>query len=100
MPKLSMAVPHSLGQAEASERLKGLLARIKERHQDSVSNLQEEWLEDGLRFSFTTFGFKIAGLGTVGPSDVNLDIDLPFAALMFKGKIEQEMRDTLTRVLS
>lgn len=99
MPKLSLSVPHSLGQQEAGERLKSFLAFIKERHADKVSDLQEEWGENSLKFSFKTYGFKVAGVATVEESEVKVDTDLPFAAMMFKGKIEQEMRDALTRVL-
>lgn len=99
MPKLSIAIPHTLGREAAGERLKGFMERLKEKHQDQVGNLQEEWSEHSLKFSFTTFGFKIAGVGTVEESEVKMDIDLPFAAMMFKGKIETEIRETLTRVL-
>lgn len=99
MPKLSLAIPHALGREQAAERLKGFLERLKEKHQDQVGDLQEEWSDDSLKFSFKTFGFKISGVGTVADSEVKMDIDLPFAAMMFKGKIENEIRETLTRVL-
>ena len=99
MPKLSIAIPHTLGREAAGERLKNFMVRLKEKHQDQVSNLQEEWSENSLKFSFSTFGFKIAGVGTVEESEVKMDIDLPFAAMMLKGKIESEIRETLTRVL-
>lgn len=100
MPKLSITLPHSLGREQAAERLKSFMDRLKEKHKDQVGNLQEEWAGDSLKFSFTTFGFKISGVGQLAESDVKMDIDLPFAAMMFKGKIESEIRDTLTRILA
>ncbi|MEX2559164.1 MAG: polyhydroxyalkanoic acid system family protein [Pirellulales bacterium] len=100
MPKFSMSVPHTLGREQATERLKGFLAKIKERHKDQVSNLQEEWAGNLLKFSFTTFGFKIGGATTVEENEVKLDGDIPFAAMMFKGKIEQEIRESLNKVLA
>ncbi len=99
MPKVSITLPHALGRDQAAERLKSFMERLKEKHQDQVGNLQEEWAGDTLKFSFTTFGFKIAGLGTLAESEVKMDIDLPFAAMIFKGKIEGEIRETLTRIL-
>lgn len=99
MPKLSISIPHALGREAAGQRLKGFMERLKEEHKDKVGNLQEEWSENSLKYSFTTFGFKISGVGTVEESEVKMDIDLPFAAMMFKGKIESEIRETLARVL-
>ena len=99
MPKLSIAVPHQLDAEEVKNRLLGLMSKIKERHSDKFSNLTEEWGEKSGTFSFSTFGFSVKGTITAEPDKVALDADLPFAAMMFKGKIEQEVRDTLTRVL-
>ena len=99
MPKLSIAVPHQLDAEDVKHRLVGLMAKIKERHSDKFSNLQEEWGDKSGTFSFSTFGFSVKGTVTAEPDKVQLDADLPFAAMMFKGKIEQEVRDTLTRIL-
>lgn len=99
MPKISVSVPHQLGQQVAAERLKSFVARLKEKHQDQVSNLQEEWSDNSLKFGFKTFGFQFQGTGNVSDADAKIDVDIPFAAMMFKGKIESEMRETLTRVL-
>lgn len=99
MPKITISVPHQLGQQEASERLQRFVTRLKEKHQDQVSNLEEEWSGNTLKFRFKTFGFQFQGTGNVSENDATLDVDIPFAAMMFKGKIESEMRDTLNRVL-
>jgi putative polyhydroxyalkanoate system protein len=99
MPKLSITIPHTLGRDHAAQRLNSFMERLKEKHQDQVGNLQEAWEGDTLKFSFTTFGFKISGAGTLSEDEVKMDIDLPFAAMMFKGKIESEIRETLTRIL-
>jgi hypothetical protein len=100
MPKISVTAPHQLGSQQAAERLKGFLARLKEKHQDQVGDLKEEWSENALKFSFKSFGFQFQGIGTVDESDVKLDLDIPFAAMMFKGKIEGEVRDALNKVLA
>lgn len=100
MPKLSVTVPHTLGQDAATERLHGILEKMKERYQDKISDLHEDWQANVLHFSFKTFGFAVKGTMQVEPSDVKVDGDLPFAAMMFKGKIEQELKSTLSRWLT
>src|SRR5689334_1949233 len=100
MPKSSTSVSHTLGEAGAIERLKNFATKIKEKHADRVSDLEEEWTGNVLKYGFTTFGFKIKGTLTATADEVKIDTDLPFAAMMFKGKIEQEIRDRLTKVLA
>lgn len=100
MPKLAIEVPHTLGQQEASQRLQGYLEKVKERYGAQVSNLTDAWNGNTLNFGFTTFGFNIKGAVNVHEDKVALDGDIPFAAMMFKGKIEQEVRDQLAKVLT
>jgi len=99
MPKLVMSVPHTLGQAEALSRVQGLMAKLKERNQEKYSNLVEEWQDNSLMFGFSTYGLKLKGTMNVTDTAVNIDGDLPFTAVMFKGRIEKEIRETLERYL-
>jgi hypothetical protein len=99
MPGFDITAPHALGQEAAIDRLKGFVEKIGQRFPDQVSNLQEQWNGNVLDFSFTTYGFKIKGAATVEPEQVRLKGDLPLAAMMFKGKIEQSIRDEVAKVL-
>jgi hypothetical protein len=100
MPSLDMSIPNPLGQQEAAGRLKSFLSKMKERHQDKVSNLEETWADDHhLDYSFSTYGFNIKGNLAIEPEANKMNASLPFAAMMFKGKIEQAIRDELTRLL-
>ncbi len=100
MPSVKLSVPHDLGQAEATMRLKGFFAKVKERYQNQVSDLEETWSDNALDFGFRTYGFQIKGRMDVEPAEVKFDGQIPFAAMAFKGKIEQTLRDELTRVLN
>jgi hypothetical protein len=100
MPSFNTEVPHALTQEQASERLRGLLEKVRQRYQDQVSNMKEEWQDNVLNFSFTTYGFSIGGALTVEPSVVKLNGNLPFAAVPFRGKIEQSIRSEIEKVLS
>ncbi|HTQ40192.1 MAG TPA: polyhydroxyalkanoic acid system family protein [Pirellulales bacterium] len=100
MPSLKLTFPHQLGQEEAAARLKNLLAKVKDKYQAQVSDLQEVWNGNTLNFSFSTYGFKVAGDVFVQPSEVQLDGQIPMAAMMFKGKIENAIKDQLAKELS
>ena len=100
MPGMSISMPHSLGQEEALRRLQAALEKAKARNEGKVTNLQETWSGNRLDYSFSTYGFNVKGDVTVEPSEVKLNGSLPFAAMMFKGKIEQTVRDELSRILA
>lgn len=100
MPSLSITVPHALGADEAVARLKSLFEKIKERHADKVSNLEESWDGNRLSYGFSTYGFNIKGDLNIEPDAVVVNGSLPFAAMMFKGKIEQAVREELEKRLA
>ena len=100
MPKFSMSVPHKLSQDEALRRIQGLLADLKAQHADRFSDLQETWTDHDGRFSVTAMGFKLAGSLSVKPASVELNGDLPFAAVPFKSRIEQVLRERAERLLA
>ena len=100
MPSLSLSMPHSLGQEEALKRLKAAIEKAKARNQGKVTNLKEDWKDNRLDYSFTNFSFNIKGEVTVDPDQVKLNGSLPFAAMMFKGKIEQTVREELGKLLA
>jgi hypothetical protein len=100
MPKMTVNVPHTLGQAEAARRLGGLMAEIKKKYADQIKIVEEDFGDTSGTFAFKTVGITIGGNVTIGDSDVQIDCDLPFAAMLFKGRIEKELRDSLVKVLS
>jgi hypothetical protein len=100
MPTVTISTPHSLGAEEATARLKSFFEKLKERHQDKISNLAEQWSDNKLEYSFSTFGFNIKGDMTVEPNEVKVIGNLPFAAMMFKGQIEQAVRSELEKLLA
>jgi hypothetical protein len=100
MPKSTVSVNHSLGQERAIELLKRFLPRIRDKFQGQVSDLEESWTDNVLNFSFKTFGFKIEGKMDVAEDSVKLEQNLPLAAMMFKGKVEEAIRTELGKLLA
>jgi len=100
MPKLFITVPHSLGQDDATERLREQFISAKDAYGEHVSNLKAQWDANVLNFRFTTFGATVKGSVTAEPSEVKVHANLPLMAAMFKGTIEQQIRDRLTKLLA
>ncbi len=99
MPSFNTEVEHQLGQQEATDRLKKLLDQVREQYSDFVTELHGNWADNVLTFSLKTYGFKIDGILTVEDQLARLTGNLPFAALAFRGKIEQSIVGELRREL-
>ncbi len=99
MPKFSLEVPHNLSAEEARTRLERFIESLQAKFQDKVSDLSQSWTGDTLSFAFKTFGFKIAGAVASLENKLDVSGDIPFAAMMFKGKIETEIREQLARLM-
>jgi hypothetical protein len=100
MPRLSLAVPHLLTPDEAKQRLKDKFAAALVEHQGRVSNTREEWRDHTLSFGFQAMGMAVSGTVAVEPKQVKVDAELPFAAMLFKGAIEQRLRDEVAALLA
>lgn len=100
MPKFNVHVPHTLSQQEATERLDRFVDVLRDKFQDSVSELEQSWEGNTLKFGFKSYGIPLSGKIDVSDSALDVDGDLPFTAMMFKGKIESAIREQLTRLVS
>ncbi|QDS99775.1 polyhydroxyalkanoic acid system family protein [Adhaeretor mobilis] len=100
MPKFNITIPHSLTAEEAKSRLERFTESMQAKFKDQVSDLDQTWNDNTLSFGFKTFGIKIAGDITAEDKALQVSGNLPFAAAMFKGKIESEMKEQLGRLVS
>lgn len=99
MSKLNISVPHNLGAGEAQSRVKGLLGQLKNQFGSQVEDLQENWDGNQGAFAFKAMGMKVDGNIVVKPASVDLEGNLPMAALPFKGTIETTIKDKLQELL-
>jgi len=99
VPKFHFEIPHTLSADDAKSRLERFIESLQAKFQDKVSDLDQGWNGNTLAFGFKTFGIKIAG--TIEALDQKLDIngEIPFTAMMFKGKIESEVKEQLARLM-
>jgi len=96
VPKINLEIPHQHSAEDARSKLERFTESLPK---EQVSDLEQTWNGNTLSFSFKTFGIKIGGDLTAAEQKLLVDIDLPFSAMMFKGKIESEVRKQLERLV-
>lgn len=99
MPAFGVTLPHPLGKDAARERLAHFVTTMTEQHREQVRDMEQRWEGDHLHFSFSTSGVSISGRIIVEEMHARVEGKLPFAAVLFRGRIEQEIRDRLERLL-
>ncbi len=100
MPRIETAVNHSLGAEEAKRRLDDLMTLIRRDYSDMVSDLKGGWEGETLNVSFRAYGFNISSNVNVEPNRVAVRGEIPFAAIAFKGKIQQTIVSKLEEILA
>jgi hypothetical protein len=91
MPKIKVSVSHQLGQDEARTRISKLLADSRAKFGGQISNVREQWTDNVDVFHFSAMGFDIDGQLNVQPAEVAIELNLPWAALPFKSRVESEI---------
>ena len=97
MPKVTVRVPHSLAPAAAFSRLKPALEKTVTDFQGH--DLVQEGSDTQAAFTFKSMAFTIKGRAEATPAEVLVEVELPFAAMMFKDKAERAITKNVTRAL-
>jgi hypothetical protein len=100
MPRLAMQTPHNLGREEASRRLKDKFRVVRDKYGSQVNNLQEKWDNHTFSFDFKAMGMGVSGTVHVEDDGVRLNVDLPLAAMIFKGAIQRQIQQELNGLLA
>jgi hypothetical protein len=100
MPRLNVSVKHNLGKEEATRRIKHLIDEMKNQIGDTVSNVQESWIDNTATFSFHVMGMAVEGALYVEPLQVQLVGKLPIAALPFKAKLQKDLECKARQLLA
>ena len=98
MPKITVRVPHSLQPAEAFAKVEPALQKTVNDFQGH--DLSLEGSETSKSFTFKSMAFTIKGKAEATASEVVVEIDLPFAAMMFKDKAEKAVTKNISRALN
>ena len=101
MPNLTKTYPHSLGKEEAARRLKERIASEKINKANVASVSKEVWNDPyNLDFAMTLFNYRVDGTLKIEDSEIIVDLNLPFVAMMVKGMIEDQMRQQMDIMLA
>lgn len=99
MPKINMSIPHALTAEEAKRRLENKAEFYQSQFGDQVKDLTQSWAGNILSFGFKTMGMRFDGTMGVENDKVVVNADIPFAAMMFKAKIESELKSRVDQIL-
>lgn len=90
-----VCIPHRLGQAEATRRLRGGLTRAAA-HFPVLSADEETWTQDNgtdrMAFRVRAMGQAVSGTIDVREQDVQLELNLPFLLRVFAERATQTIQ--------
>ncbi len=97
MPKITIRIPSNDPKAD--------IAKVRPALEKTVNDFQGHDLElagdeSHLDFKFKSLAFTISGRLIAEATDVVVEVDLPFAAMMFKDKVEKAIAKNITRALT
>ena len=98
MPKVTVTVPHALSLEEAAERARPALEKTVADFEGR--DLAITWNGPAAEFTFNSLAFTIKGRVAIEAAQVTVEVDLPFAAMMFKDKAQRAIAKNLTRSLA
>lgn len=100
MASLSMVVPHRFSQEEALDRFKKFSGNLKSQFAGQINDIRERWSGSLGNFSFSAKGYRLTGTVVVEPSNVKINLRLPFIATPYKDRIERMIRQEVEKILN
>tara|TARA_Y100000034_G_scaffold121644_1_gene166130 strand:+ start:1764 stop:2063 length:300 start_codon:yes stop_codon:yes gene_type:complete len=92
--EVKVTVPHDLSVEEAKEKAKPTLIQCLEAF--NGENIKAEWRGPNCQFSCTSMGFKVDGHAELRENEADVTVNLPLAASMFKGRVQETVLKRLT----
>ena len=96
----SVSVPHRLGREAALSRVQRFLDDIRQTYGQDLSDVRGQWHGNRLEFGFKAKGLGVHGTLVVEETEVHVSGPLPLAAMFFRGRIEQQIRQELEKLLT
>jgi len=100
MASFHVSVPHAIGCEAALVRVQQFLDLVRQDYAAHIGDVRGEWRENRLDFGFSATGLPVKGTLVVEENAVHVSGPLPLAALFFRGKIEQTIRQELEKLLA
>ena len=98
MPTVSVSVPHDHSPEDIVKRAEPLMEKLVSDFEGK--DLEMNWNGNNADFHFKSLAFTIKGRVAVDEEKIAVDVDLPFAAMMFKDKVQKGLTKALTRAVN
>jgi len=100
MPKFNVSVDHETPRPDAIAKLKNFSEKVRADSPVELTDISETWDDDGnLQFAFKAMGMTVSGSVVTSDSQVVVAGTLPFAAVPFRGQIEQQIKKQVESAL-
>ena len=101
MPKFHVTVPHEEERHLVVQRLQSFSVDVKQQSPIELTEIREEWDEDGnLSFEFTAMNMTISGDMVIEHAQVIVAGKMPLAAAMFRGAIESQIAERIQQAIA
>jgi hypothetical protein len=98
-PPLIVSVPHRLGQAEATRRLKSGLETARTKLGQVFTIEEETWTDNRLAFRVRALGQAASGTIDVAEDHARLEVTLPWPLAQIAEKIQRAVQSQGTTML-
>ena len=98
MPKVTVTVEHNQSIEAGVKKVTPAIEKTVTDFQGQ--DLSLDWQEDRADFKFKSLGFTIQGDIQVDPTSVTVNLELPFAAMIYKEKAKKGIANSVTKALA
>ncbi len=100
MPNFKVLVSHESSRTEVVQRLKTYSIEMQDDVPVQVTEIEEVWDDSGnLVFAFKAMGLKFSGTVITCEQQITVKGSMPFAALPFRGAIENQVSQKIRQAL-
>ncbi|WP_028575844.1 polyhydroxyalkanoic acid system family protein [Desulfonatronovibrio hydrogenovorans] len=100
MPTSTISIPTILTEKTALNRIKYLAEDLLEEHGHHVLHISQNLDNSHSDIVLNLGGYTLTGNLIIFPGQVRLEITYPWTALPYKKRVEQEIREILSTLLS
>lgn len=100
MVEINTLVTHRLGLANALDRIHQMVDSLPQRFPQQVHQVRSTWEDNKLNIRFAAYGYLVQWEAVVLEEEIELLGQIPDAARVFKGKIEQAIVSRIESVLA
>lgn len=97
---MKIEIPHELSKDNARDKIKNLLSELKEKYSGQVKEVNETWTDYRNDFSIAMGPMSTNGYINVDDQLVEIELEIPMFAAMFKGQIKSLIEEEAKKILA